>query len=275
MNWSIVTTSLQQESDLVSVRQRAKRISELLGFETQEQIRLATAVSEIARNALSHGGGSGSAEFLLAAKPLSTLLIRIRDRGKGIDELEAVLDGRTPRLASPRDGHGIRSARKLVDHFQIQSGPTGTFVELGKSLPANATAVSAARAVAIANQLLRDRSADPLVAWREQSLELLDSLNEARDRQEELARLNHELEDTNRGVVALYAELDERAEHLNRANELKTAFSRTSATSCGRRSTNSGLRGLLLDRFDGELTQTRKASYLREKCGTRSYRDGQ
>ena len=37
-------------------------------------------------------------------------------------------------------------------------------------------------------------------------------------------RLNQELQDTNRGVVALYAELDERADHLRRADELKSQF---------------------------------------------------
>jgi signal transduction histidine kinase len=37
-------------------------------------------------------------------------------------------------------------------------------------------------------------------------------------------RLNRELEDTNRGVVALYAELDEKADHLRRADELKSRF---------------------------------------------------
>jgi signal transduction histidine kinase len=37
-------------------------------------------------------------------------------------------------------------------------------------------------------------------------------------------RVNRELEDTNRGVVALYAELDERADHLRRADEVKTRF---------------------------------------------------
>ena len=39
-----------------------------------------------------------------------------------------------------------------------------------------------------------------------------------------LAQLNRELEETNRGVVALYAELDEKADSLRRASELKTRF---------------------------------------------------
>ena len=50
------------------------------------------------------------------------------------------------------------------------------------------------------------------------------TLAELRARQDELALLNRELEDTNRGVVALYAELDERADYLRRASELKTRF---------------------------------------------------
>src|SRR5439155_19836331 len=57
-----------------------------------------------------------------------------------------------------------------------------------------------------------------------QNRELLKTLQELRARQEELALLNRELEDTNRGVVALYAELDERADYLRRASELKTSF---------------------------------------------------
>ena len=57
-----------------------------------------------------------------------------------------------------------------------------------------------------------------------QNQELLRALDDLNVRQQELVRLNRELEDTNRGVVALYAELDERADHLRRADELKTRF---------------------------------------------------
>ena len=50
------------------------------------------------------------------------------------------------------------------------------------------------------------------------------TLNDLRSRQDELVQLNRELEDTNRGVVALYAELDEKAEHLRQADRLKSTF---------------------------------------------------
>ena len=52
----------------------------------------------------------------------------------------------------------------------------------------------------------------------------MQSLEEIRRRDEESTQLNQELGDTNRGVVALYAELDERAEQLRKASELKSRF---------------------------------------------------
>ncbi len=59
---------------------------------------------------------------------------------------------------------------------------------------------------------------------REQNRELIQSLDEIRRRDEESKQLTQELGDTNRGVVALYAELDERAEQLRKASELKSRF---------------------------------------------------
>jgi signal transduction histidine kinase len=54
--------------------------------------------------------------------------------------------------------------------------------------------------------------------------ELLRTLDELQRTQQELTRVKRELEDTTRGVVALYAELDEKAEHLDRADDLKSRF---------------------------------------------------
>ncbi len=47
-----MTVALRHEQDVVGARQRARQVSALLGFEGQDQVRIATAVSEIARNAL-------------------------------------------------------------------------------------------------------------------------------------------------------------------------------------------------------------------------------
>ena len=57
-----------------------------------------------------------------------------------------------------------------------------------------------------------------------QNEELLQALGEVRARQKAMLALNRELEETNTGVVALYAELDERAERLRDADERKSRF---------------------------------------------------
>ena len=66
----------------------------LVGFEAQEQTRLATAVSELARNAYEYAAG-GRVE--LAVDPAraggAQLVARIVDSGPGIANLPAVLDG--------------------------------------------------------------------------------------------------------------------------------------------------------------------------------------
>ncbi len=51
MNTVIATVLLRNERDVVQARQRARELAAMLGFDNQEQIRLATATSEMARNA--------------------------------------------------------------------------------------------------------------------------------------------------------------------------------------------------------------------------------
>src|SRR5208337_3140782 len=87
-----------------------------------------------------------------------------------------------------------------------------------------AAAVNRALLTRIGQALASDEPADPVDEIRRQNQEMLAQFQELQDRQETLTQLNQELQDTNRGVVALYAELDERADHLRRADELKSQF---------------------------------------------------
>src|SRR6201989_3618177 len=91
--WPIVTVPIENEGDVVTVRQRAHRIAELLGFERQDQTRIATAVSELARNAFSYAGG-GRAEFILDPSPAPQIFhVTIADKGPGIGDVQTILDG--------------------------------------------------------------------------------------------------------------------------------------------------------------------------------------
>ena len=64
----ILTTRLQSEQDVVHARQRARNLAGLLGFDRQDQTRIATAVSEIARNTVTYGGG-GMLKFSIDGPP--------------------------------------------------------------------------------------------------------------------------------------------------------------------------------------------------------------
>src|SRR5258707_1308264 len=95
---AIATLTIGSEMDVVAVRQRAKRIAGLVGFDLQGQTRIATAVSEIARNAYEYAGG-GLAAFVLRTEeaPLSGarqgLVMTLSDDGPGIADLDAILSG--------------------------------------------------------------------------------------------------------------------------------------------------------------------------------------
>jgi signal transduction histidine kinase/CheY-like chemotaxis protein len=99
----------------------------------------------------------------------------------------------------------------------------------------------------------------------QQNQELLSALAELKARQDDLTLLTRELEDTNRGMVALYAELDEKAGHLRRADQMKSRF--LSNMSHEFRTPLSSIRALsklLLERVDGELgvEQEKQVTYI-------------
>jgi len=262
----LLTLALKYEQDVVTVRQRARQVAAGLGFDTQDQVRIATAVSEIARNAFSYAGG-GKVEFHVdvQASP-QAMIIRIVDEGPGIPDLDAVLTGSYQSRTGM--GLGIVGARRLMDECEIRSQPgNGTEIRLGKLLPETAPAVTAASLRRVIDELITKPPQTPYEEVQQQNQELLRIVEEVRQRQHELARLNRELEDTNRGVVALYAELDEKADSLRRADETKTRFLSNMGHEF-RTPLNSirGLSRLLLDHIDGPLTQEqeKQVRYIRK-----------
>ncbi|HET7528589.1 MAG TPA: ATP-binding protein [Burkholderiaceae bacterium] len=254
---------IAHDADIVSVRQCARHIAELLGFDRQAQTRIATAVSEIARNAFHHGGG-GEIEFAVDAPARPELFrIRIGDHGPGFGQADR---GQIAQVDTANaQGIGLVSARRLVDHFEIESSREGTTVRIAQRLPAAAAARLSSEALdAIAARL--PGQADPLAVLHEQNREIIDSLAHLHERQAEAARLNRELEDTNRGVVALYSELEQKAEQLRSASDMKSRFLSNMSHEF-RTPLNSilALARLLIDGIDGPLNpeQARQVEYIR------------
>lgn len=256
----LLALKIRTEKDVVTVRQQSRHIAALLGFDMQDQTRIATAVSEIARNAFRYARG-GNVEFAVDGG----FRIRVSDAGPGIANLAAILQGRYKSTTGM--GSGIAGARKLMDQFQIESTPGhGVVVAMQKDLPRRAVKLTPETLASIAETLSRDRGHDLYEEIDSQNRELLQLLEDIHQRHSEMAQLNRELEDTNRGVVALYAELDERAEHLRRADLLKSTFLSHMSHEF-RTPLNSivALSKILQSRLDGPLTdeQAKQVAFIR------------
>ncbi|HVY05331.1 MAG TPA: ATP-binding protein [Burkholderiales bacterium] len=250
----ILTVMLKFEQDVVAARQRARQIAAFLGFEENELTRITTAVSEIARNAFVYAGG-GKADFLIDARQQPpALVIRISDSGPGIRNLDYVLSGR---YHSPTGmGLGIIGAQRLMDGCDVETDPAkGTTVTLKKQLPAGAPTPDGATLTRLAGEIAKAPQS-AMQELQQQNHDMMRALAALNERQDEMLRLNRELEDTNRGVVALYAELDEKADSLRRADETKSRF--LSNMSHEFRTPLNSIRALsrmLLERVDGDLNE--------------------
>lgn len=268
----ILVTDIQKEQDLVAARQRARQLSALLGFNQQDQTRIATAVSEITRNAYQYAGG-GRLEFSvdLVSRP-QFLWMEVKDEGPGIRDVSAVLSGT---YVSPTGmGIGLAGTSRLMDEFSVDSSPQkGTAVRFGKPIPPGAKPLDTAEIGQFCLTLAQQQLTGISEELERQNRDLLQTLGMLRQReselerkQQDLARLNVELEETNRGVVALYAELDEKATALRRADEMKSRFL-SYVSHEFRTPVNSvlALTRLLLQRDDGELTgeQEKQVVYIR------------
>ncbi len=262
MKASLLTISLHSERDVVQARQRAREIAALLGFDNQDQIRLATATSEMARNAFRYAR-NGKVSFSAHTDKPQRFEIMVSDSGPGIADIEAVLDGRYQSTTGM--GLGIIGTRRMIDNFKINTKTSGTVVRMSKTIPIHAPVLAPGAISALINKITVRLPDSPYEEVERQNQELLKTFQVLRSRQEELATLNQELEDTNRGVVALYAELDERADYLRRASELKTSFL-SNVSHEFRTPLNSiiSLSRMLMERLDGDLTpeQAKQVNFI-------------
>ena len=194
-----------------AARQLGRRLAASLTLEQQDQIRVATALSEIGRSAVT-GGLTAVIAF-------------------GVDDtdllLTVTLDGEPP-------ADGVTAAARLMDEVAAD----GRVVRMTKRRPPGV----APDMELIRAQLAALRPQSALDELRRQNADLISALEDLKQQKDQLVRLNSELqetnrgvmalytelsselEQTNRGVVALYAELDEKSERLRVASESKDRF---------------------------------------------------
>jgi signal transduction histidine kinase len=262
MSQRILAVALESDKDVVLVRQRARQVSALLGFAKQDQVRIATAVSEVARAAC-HDGIGARAVFVLAD---------LRDRQQLEVAVSATRAAQAHSEGAAMADAALVTAHRLMDECELEGAAmldAAPVIRMRKSLPPQLP-VSPTRLAQIATELAATPAGNSFEEIQQQNRELVETLAELRERQEDLLSLTRELEDTNRGIVALYAEIEDKAEHLRRADEMKSRF--LSNTSHELRTPLSSIRALsklLLDRMDGELTpEQERQVWLIERTAT-------
>ena len=194
-----------------AARQLGRGLAASLALEQQDQVRVATALSEISRSVVTAG---------------LTAVITF-----GIDDAELLL---TVTLDGEPPADGIAAAARLLDSVTT----TGCVVTMTKRRPPGVQPDMQL----VGEQLAAVRPQSALDELRRQNQDLIAALDDLKQQKDQLVRLNaelqetnrgvmalyselsNELEQTNRGVVALYAELDEASQRLRTASESKDRF---------------------------------------------------
>ncbi len=122
------------EDGIVSARQTARETARRLGFGIVDQSRIATAVSELARNVVRYAadaGGDAVIREIESTERGTGIEIVIHDNGPGISNVERALqDGYT---SGSGLGMGLPGTKRLMDDFSIETGSgQGTTVTIRK-----------------------------------------------------------------------------------------------------------------------------------------------
>src|SRR6202522_576873 len=156
-----------------------------LALERQDQVRVATALSEVCRSAVTAGE---TAVIAFAADPAHLVLA-------------VTVDGEVPE-------DGVAGAARLMDTVVTE----GRVVRMLKRRPS----ISQSDLRAVKEQLSAMLPGSTLEELRRNNDDLIAALEDLKGQKEQLLLLNAELQDTNRGVMALYGELSEELEQTNR-----------------------------------------------------------
>ena len=112
-------TAIDREDDIVSVRRRVREIAEGRRFDSFAMAAIITAASELARNALVHGGRGVATIEDVSDGHRSGIRIVFEDHGPGISDIERALAGGYTTTRSM--GLGLSGSRRLVDEFDLES----------------------------------------------------------------------------------------------------------------------------------------------------------
>ncbi|WP_163582698.1 anti-sigma regulatory factor [Gracilibacillus saliphilus] len=115
------SVQINKEWDIVGARQMGRELARDLGFGTVDQARIATAISELARNIYLYADKGKVAFEIVEDMNKKGVKIIASDQGPGINDLSKVMeDGFS---TSGGLGAGLPGVKRLMDHFDVLSEP--------------------------------------------------------------------------------------------------------------------------------------------------------
>lgn len=122
-----IELEVRVESDIARARLAARDLCQALGTSPLVVQKLATIVSELARNIISYAG-TGNLAIRQCSGGRRCVHVEARDQGQGIANLEEILAGKYKSRSGL--GLGILGTKRLADQFRIESSAAGTRIEV-------------------------------------------------------------------------------------------------------------------------------------------------
>ena len=114
-----VRVPIDSDSDIVIARQKGRALAAELGFCSTDVVRIATAISELARNVLSYAVSGEIRLEAVSCRNRCGIAIVASDRGPGIADIERAMEDAYS--TSGGLGLGLPGVRRLMDEFTIDS----------------------------------------------------------------------------------------------------------------------------------------------------------
>ena len=121
---ALVRLQIAVRADVEQARRDARALGRAHGFGDVDTERLGLAISELATNLLRYARGGEITVQACTHADCAGVAVESRDRGPGIPNIAQVMeDGFS---TGGGLGNGLPAVRRLLDGFEIESGPDGT-----------------------------------------------------------------------------------------------------------------------------------------------------
>jgi two-component sensor histidine kinase len=213
----LVTLKLEGHADIPRLRQVSLGVARELGLEGFAQTRVVTALVELGRNAVVHGGKGRAALAVTPRDNRVMIVATVSDDGPGIREPD---DQFGPSAQTQGLGLGLRGVERIAERLEIKSDDRGTRVtasfvtprsadEMGELVPRLADAITSLNPV------------DPAAALAQQNQELLRAVSE----RDLLLQEVHHRTRNNLTLISSLVKLSVRAAQSEEARERLTDLS--------------------------------------------------